>query len=58
MSQASAVRSWDSRNGLDTPLVTVDADSIQGLSVAPDGRSIVYGRTREFSRLVMIENFR
>ena len=52
------LRSWNARNGLDTPLVTVDADSIQGLSVAPDGRSIVYGRTREFSRLVMIENFR
>ncbi len=52
------LRSWNARNGLDTPLVTADADGIQGLSVSPDGRSIAYGRLREISNLMMIENFR
>ena len=52
------LRAWDARNGRDTPLVTADADGIQGLSVSPDGRSIVYGRVREISSLMMIENFR
>ena len=43
---------------MDRLWVTLDADVIQGLSVSPDGRRIVYGRTQEFSSLMMIENFR
>jgi len=34
------------------------ADWPGGLSVSPDGRSIIYGRTVWTSDLMMIENFR
>ena len=52
------LRSWDARTGLDVAWATVDADSVQGLSVSRDGRSTLYGRGREFGSLMMIENFR
>jgi dipeptidyl aminopeptidase/acylaminoacyl peptidase len=53
-----SVRYWDAKTGQDRPAATLDADRISGLSVAPDGRSLVYGRGRATSDLMMIENFR
>ena len=52
------LRRWDAQSGLETQWASVDADSIDGLSVSPDGRSIVYGLTRESSNLMLIQNFR
>jgi hypothetical protein len=52
------LRWWDSRTGLDKPWTTIDADGITGLDVSPDGGGIVYGRIKELSSLMMIENFR
>ncbi len=49
---------WDAVAGRDQPIEGLQDDSINGLSVSPDGRSIVYGRTRAASDLMMIENFR
>ena len=36
---------WDAATGQDRPVATIEADRIAGLSVSPDGRSIVYGRS-------------
>jgi hypothetical protein len=44
--------------GSDEEVEGIETDSIDGLSVSPDGRSIVYGRSRPASDLMMIENFR
>jgi Tol biopolymer transport system component len=49
---------WDAATGRDQPIEGIEADSINGLSVSPDGRTIVYGRARPASDLMMIENFR
>jgi hypothetical protein len=53
-----ALRTWDARSGADRPWTRVDADSIVGLCVSPDGRSVLYGRIRELSSLMLIEGFR
>jgi dipeptidyl aminopeptidase/acylaminoacyl peptidase len=52
------LRSWNARSGADRPWGSVDADGIDGLSVSPDGRSVLFGRARELSSLAMIEGFR
>jgi Tol biopolymer transport system component/predicted Ser/Thr protein kinase len=49
---------WDAATGEDRPVEGIEADSINGMTVSPDGRTIVYGRTRPASDLMMIENFR
>jgi len=53
-----ALRHWDAATGQDRPVGTVEAAWIAGLSVSPDGRSILYGRSTLGSDLMMIENFR
>jgi Tol biopolymer transport system component len=54
----SALLFWDAATHEDRPIPGIDADSIDGMSVSPDGRTIVYGRARPASDLMMIENFR
>jgi Tol biopolymer transport system component len=49
---------WDAVTGRDQPIEGLQDDSINGISVSPDGRSIIYGRTQAASDLLMIENFR
>jgi Tol biopolymer transport system component len=53
-----AVLYWDAATGRDRPVEGIEPDSINGMSVSPDGRNIVYGRNRPASDLMMIENFR
>ena len=55
-----ALRYWDAAMGQDREVATIDAGYglILGMSVSPDGRSVIYSRhTRAFD-LMMIENFR
>jgi Tol biopolymer transport system component len=52
------LRYLDFASGKDEPLATVDGDWIGGLSIAPDGQSILYGRRLASSSLMMIDNFR
>jgi Tol biopolymer transport system component/tRNA A-37 threonylcarbamoyl transferase component Bud32 len=49
---------WDAATGKDRPIVGIEAASIGRMSVSPDGRTIVYGRARPASDLMIIENFR
>jgi Tol biopolymer transport system component/tRNA A-37 threonylcarbamoyl transferase component Bud32 len=49
---------WDAATGRDRPIEGIEAVSIGRMSVSPDGRTIVYGRSRPASDLMMIENFR
>jgi Tol biopolymer transport system component len=56
--RAGTLLYWDAATGRDKPIEGVQADSIDGMSVSPDGRSIIYGRTQAASDLLMIENFR
>jgi hypothetical protein len=53
------LRLWEAATGKDRAVGTFDEEHRKvGLSVSPDGRSIVYARTLQESDLVMIENFR
>ena len=52
------LRFWDAATGQDRPVATLEADWVGGLSVSPDGQSIVYGRGWSTCDLMMIENFR
>jgi eukaryotic-like serine/threonine-protein kinase len=52
------LRFWEEATGQDRPVATIQADSMEGLSVSPDGQSILYGRTVRTSDLMMIDNFR
>jgi hypothetical protein len=52
------LRYWDAATGQDRLAATIETDSIDGLSVSPNGRSLVYGYVRATSDLMMIENFR
>jgi Tol biopolymer transport system component len=52
------LRFWDARSGADRPWGSIDADGIDGLSVSPDGHSVLFGRAHEQSNLMMIEGFR
>lgn len=52
------LRYLDFASGKDEPLATVEGDWIGGLSISPDGQSILYGRSLRSSSLMMIDNFR
>ena len=49
---------WDAATGRDTPVGTVEAVWLGGLSSSPDGKSLLFGRSMQPSDLMMIENFR
>jgi Tol biopolymer transport system component/tRNA A-37 threonylcarbamoyl transferase component Bud32 len=57
-SRPQALHYWDAASGQDRPVGTLEAGLIRGLSVSPDGRSVLYGRNVRTSDLMMIENFR
>jgi hypothetical protein len=50
--------SWEAATGQDQAVAKLEADFVQGLSVSPDGRSVLYGGSRATSNLMMIESFR
>jgi dipeptidyl aminopeptidase/acylaminoacyl peptidase len=50
--------SWETATGKDKSVAQLEADQIEGLSVSPDGRDLLYGAYRATSDLMMIENFR
>ena len=52
------LRYLDFASGRDEPLATVEGFWIGGLSISPDGKSILYGRSVLSSALMMIDNFR
>jgi Tol biopolymer transport system component/predicted Ser/Thr protein kinase len=52
------LRYLDLATGKDEPLATVEGDWIGGVSVSPDGKTILYGRSVSTSSLMMIDNFR
>jgi Tol biopolymer transport system component len=53
------LRLWDAATGQDRPVASVEATYIAGLSVSPDGRTILYGHSSwGTADLMMIENFR
>ena len=52
------LRSWDAVTAQERPVGTIETAWLGGLAVSPDGKSILYGRSRETSALMMIENFR
>jgi Tol biopolymer transport system component len=52
------LRYLDFASGRDEPLATVEGFSIGGLSISPDGKSLLYGRSVQSSALMMIDNFR
>ncbi len=52
------LRFWDARTGQDRVLASVTTDAFGNLSVAPDGRSLVYAGGVLTSDLMMIEGFR
>jgi Tol biopolymer transport system component/tRNA A-37 threonylcarbamoyl transferase component Bud32 len=53
-----ALRYWDAATGRDRVVGTFEASVTEGLSVSPDGRSILYDRSTQTIDLMMIENFR
>jgi Tol biopolymer transport system component len=59
-SQRRALRHWDAKTGRDRVLTTLDSGPAWplGLSVSPDGRSILFAHTASSNDLMMIENFR
>jgi Tol biopolymer transport system component len=57
-SSSHQLRYWDAATGQDRLAATIETDSINGLSVSPDGKSLVYDYARATSDLMMIENFR
>jgi serine/threonine protein kinase/Tol biopolymer transport system component len=52
------VRLWDAATGRSRPFTTIEANWLAGLSVSPDGRTIVWGRSMFTTDLMMIEDFR
>jgi Tol biopolymer transport system component len=52
------LRFWDAASGQDRQVATLGAGWLGGVSVSPDGQSIVYGRGDTTSDLMMIDNFR
>jgi len=53
-----SLRHFDVASGLDRLVAPLDADFITGLTVAPDGKTLAFGRGEATSDLMMIENFR
>jgi eukaryotic-like serine/threonine-protein kinase len=56
--RGSTLRYWDAATEQDRPVAALESDWIHGLSVSPDGQSLLYGGMRRASDLMMIENFR
>lgn len=54
----SSLRYWDAATGQDRLVAALETDPFGGLSVSPDGQSILYGSQKDASDLMMIENFR
>ncbi len=52
------LRYWDAATGADRVVGTLDVSSVSGITVAPDGKTIVYGGEKNSSDLMMIEHFR
>jgi Tol biopolymer transport system component len=52
------LRYWDAATGQDRQVGAIDAVYVAGLSVSPDGRSLLYGRSSWACSLMMIEDFR
>jgi hypothetical protein len=54
------LRLWEASTGRDRAIATLDIGEgdILGLSVSPDGRTILYTRGSATADLLMIENFR
>jgi len=52
------LRHWDTATGRDRVVSTFEAPTTFSLSVAPDGRSVLYDRSTQGYDLMMIENFR
>ena len=53
------VRLWDTATGQDRPVASIESTFVAGLSVSPDGRTILYGHSSwGTADLMMIENFR
>jgi Tol biopolymer transport system component len=57
-SEGGTLLYWDAVTRRDQPIAGLQDDSIDGMSVSPDGRSLLYGRSRPASDLMLIENFR
>ncbi len=57
-SRQQTLRYWDAASGQDRLVATLEAEWIGGLSVSPDGQSLLYGRGMFTTDLMMIENFR
>ena len=53
-----SLRHFDPASRHDRLVAPLDADFIAGLSLAPDGKTLAYGRGEATSNLMMIENFR
>jgi hypothetical protein len=52
------LRYLDLATGKDEPLATVEGYWLGGVSVSPDGKTILYSRAVASSNLMMIDNFR
>ena len=53
------LRLWDAATGQDRPVASIESTFVAGLSVSPDGRTILYGHSSwGTADLMMIENFR
>jgi Tol biopolymer transport system component/serine/threonine protein kinase len=57
-SSVLTLRYWDAPTGQDRVVATLETAWLGGLSVSPDGHTILYGRASSTSDLMMIENFR
>ena len=55
-----ALRHWDARTGQDRLLATLDTGPLAplGLSVSPDGQSVLFTHATRSQDLLMIDNFR
>jgi hypothetical protein len=58
VNRGGSLRYWDAATGQDRPVTTLEADTVNGLCVSPDGQTILYSAVRGATDLMMIENFR
>ena len=55
----NVLRLWDAATGQDRSVASIESTFVAGLSVSPDGRTILYGHSSwGTADLMMIENFR
>jgi len=52
------LRFWDAATEEDRAVGVFEAPATMGLSVSPDGRTVLYDRGTEAQELMMIDNFR